>query len=81
MAMLNPETIIIVFEIETKRQLMLQALLQGEDGLGFVRCMDGAQQLWTTSSQIREVKDWLKCLPTSFNLRILDEYTWSKGEA
>ena len=71
------ETIIIEFELEKKQQLLFQALLQGEDGLAFVRCMHGVQQLWTTSSQIDALKDWLKCLPKSFNLCILQEYVWT----
>ena len=75
------DTVIIEFELAAKHQLLLQAMLQGEDGLGFVRCVDGVQQLWTTSSQIEEIKEWLKCLPASFNLCILNEYIWKNGEA
>ena len=75
------DTVIIEFELEAKHQLLFQAMLQGEDGLGFVRCVNGEQQLWTTSLQIEEIKEWLKCLPASFNLRILNEYIWIKGEA
>jgi len=70
------ETIIIEFELEKKQQRLFQALLQGEDGLAFVRCVDGMQQLWTTSSQVETLKEWLKCLPKSFNLCILQEYVW-----
>ena len=71
------ETVILEFELEKKQHLLFQALLQGEDGLAFVRCMHGVQQLWTTSAQIDTLKDWLKCLPKSFNLRILQEYIWA----
>ncbi|MCF6208638.1 MAG: glutamate racemase [Ghiorsea sp.] len=71
------ETIIVEFTLEKKQHLLFQALLQGEDGLAFVRCVDGVQQLWTTSSQIDALKDWLKCLPKSFNLCILQEYVWT----
>ena len=71
------ETIIVEFTLEKKQHLLFQALLQGEDGLAFVRCKHGVQQLWTTSSQIDALKDWLKCLPKSFNLCILQEYVWT----
>ncbi|MDQ7003346.1 MAG: glutamate racemase [Ghiorsea sp.] len=71
------ETMIIEFELEKKQQLLFQALLQGEDGLGFVRCIHGVQQLWTTSAQLDALKDWLKSLPKSFNLCILQEYVWT----
>ena len=74
------DTVIIEFELAAKHQLMFQAMLQGEDGLAFVRCVDGVQQLWTTSGQVDEVNEWLKCLPETFNIRILQIYIW-KGEA
>jgi len=72
------DTVIIEFELEAKQHLIFQALLQGEDGLAFVRCVDGVQQLWTTSRQSNEARNWLKTLPSSFNIRILREYIWSK---
>lgn len=73
----NIETVIIEFELQAKYQLLFQAMLQGEDGLAFVRCVNGVQQLWTTSVQVGELRDWLKCLPDSFNLCILNDYIWS----
>ena len=73
------ETVIIEFDLQAPEQLLFQAMLQGEDGLAFVRCVDGVQQLWTTSAQVEELKVWLKCLPESFNLTILKEYCWSKS--
>ncbi|MDQ6980121.1 MAG: glutamate racemase [Ghiorsea sp.] len=71
------ETIIVEFTLEKKQHRLFQALLQGEDGLAFVRCVHGVQQLWTTSSQIDALKDWLKCLSKSFNLCIVQEYVWT----
>ncbi|MDX8387726.1 MAG: hypothetical protein R8M46_04220 [Ghiorsea sp.] len=72
------ETVIIEFDLQAQYQLLFQAMLQGEDGLAFVRCVDGVQQLWTTSLQVDELKGWLmKYLPDSFNLCILNEYIWS----
>ncbi|WP_081881075.1 glutamate racemase [Ghiorsea bivora] len=71
------ETIIVEFSLEKKQQLLFQALLQSEDGLAFVRCVHGVQQLWTTSAQVETLKEWLKCLPKSFNLCILQEYVWT----
>ncbi len=78
-ALLN-ETMIIEFELAAKYQLLFQALLQGEDGLAFVRCVHGVQQLWTTAGQLEEVNAWLKCLPGHFNIRILQTYRWKAGE-
>lgn len=75
-AMATSETTIIEFELEAKHQLMFQAMLQGEDGLAFVRCVNGVQQLWTTSTQVSALYDWLQCLPETFNLRILRQYVW-----
>jgi len=77
---LQNETLIIEFELSAKHQLLFQAMLQGEDGLAFVRCVHGAQQLWTTAPQLEEVYAWLKCLPAHFNIRILREYVWSNEE-
>ena len=79
MPSLKHEIMIVEFELSDKQHLLFQALLQGEDGLAFVRCVDGVQQLWTTAVQLGEVKVWLKSLPEPFNVRILREYIW-KGE-
>ena len=75
------DTEIIEFELEDKYQLLFQAMLQGEDGLAMVRCIDGVQQIWTTTPQLDELMDWLKCLPEHFNVRILRKYRWEQGAA
>jgi len=72
------DTVIIEFELAAKHQLLFQAMLQGEDGLAMVRCINGVQQLWTTPSQLGALRDWLKIIPCSFNMRILDTYTWQR---
>jgi glutamate racemase len=74
------DTIIIPFELEKKQHLLFQALLQGEDGLAFVRCVDGVQQLWTTSVQVEALKAWLKTLPKNMKLNILETSVWIKGQ-
>jgi len=71
------QTIIIEFELQAKQQLMFQALLQGEDGLGLVRCVDGIQQLWTTTGQFERLQVWLAALPENLQVHQLRSYTWS----
>ncbi len=80
MPFMQHETMIIEFELAARYQLLFQAMLQGEDGLAFVRCVDGVQQLWTTAGQADEVNAWLKCLPDTFNIRILRTYIWKAEE-
>jgi len=71
------QTTIIEFELETKQQLMFQALLQGEDGLALVRCVDGVQQLWTTASQVERLQSWLSLLPKTLQIHQLRSYLWT----
>jgi len=70
------ETVIIEFELKTKQHLLFQALLQGEDGLAFVRCAHGVQQLWTTSEQVEALYVWLKFLPKHLSVHVVREYIW-----
>ncbi len=62
--------------------VLLQSLLQGEDGLATVRCFDPEkkkQQFWTTPEQLHDLYDWLESLPASLNVKITGEWQWQKN--
>jgi len=71
------QVLIIEFFIAPKQSILFQSILQGEDGLGVVRCFDPEkkkQQLWTSADQKDEVYDWIKSLPESLNIQIMGEW-------
>jgi len=74
------ETLIIEFTIAPRQSTLFQSLLQGEDGLGVIRCFDPEkkkQQLWSSADQRGDIYDWLNSLPESFHCRISGEWYWS----
>jgi len=73
----HDRTLIIEFVIAPRQSVLFQSILQGEDGLGVVRCFDPEkkkQQLWTSADQKREVYDWLKSLPEGLDVEITGEW-------
>jgi len=73
------QTLIVEFIMPARQQNHFQGLLQGEDGLGVVRCFDPEKkkmQLWTTVEQKEELYDWLHSLPDHLQVQILDEWLW-----
>jgi len=80
----HDQVFIIEFVITPKQSILLQSILQGEDGLGVIRCFDPEkkkQQLWTTPAQKHEVRDWLAGLPECLQCRVTGEWYWSADDA
>lgn len=76
------EVLIIELEIPPRQQILLQSILQGEDGLGVVRSFDpvnGRQQFWTTPDQRQEAYAFLYSLPESIGCRITGEWLWQEN--
>jgi len=77
----HDQTLIIELTIAAKQSTLFQSILQGEDGLGVVRCFDPdkqKQQLWTSADQKDEVYDWLNSLPARLQCRVSGEWYWSR---
>jgi len=61
----HSQTLIIELLVASRQSVMLQSILQGEDGLGVIRCFDSnksdpekkKQQLWTSADQKADVYD------------------------
>jgi len=73
----HSQTLIIEFVVAPRQSILFQSILQGEDGLGVVRCFDPEkkkQQLWTSADQKHEVYDWLKSLPEHLNVEVTGEW-------
>jgi len=73
------QTLIIELTIAATQSALFQSILQGEDGLGVVRCFDPdkqKQQLWTSALQKAEVYDWLNSLPASVQCHVCDQWYW-----
>jgi len=80
----HDQTLIIELTIARKQSTLFQSILQGEDGLGVIRCFDPEkkkQQLWTTPAQKCEVYDWLASLPECLQCRVTGEWFWSADDA
>jgi len=74
---IRSQTLIVEFIVAPRQSVLFQSILQGEDGLGVVRCFDPEkkkQQLWTSTDQRNEVYDWLKSLPESLDVEITGEW-------
>lgn len=77
----HDQTLIIELTIARKQSTLFQSILQGEDGLGVIRCFDPEkkkQQLWTSADQKDEVYDWLDSLPARLQCRVIGEWYWSE---
>jgi len=73
------QVLVIELEIPVAHQILVQSILQGEDGLGVIRSFDhtlGRQQLWTTPSQRQQAIDWLDSLPEALGCRVTGEWLW-----
>jgi len=73
----DTRTLIIELCMESRQSALFQSILQGEDGLGVVRCFDPEkhkQQLWTTVDQKDDVYAWLNSLPENLNIRVSGEW-------
>jgi len=71
------QTLIIEITMASKQLILFQSILQGEDGLGVIRCFDPEkkkQQLWTSADQKDEVYAWLNSLPPSLECRITGKW-------
>ncbi|MDQ6993871.1 MAG: DUF4911 domain-containing protein [Mariprofundus sp.] len=73
------QVLIIELEIPVAHQILLQSILQGEDGLGLIRSFDGQggrQQFWTTPCQRQDAYQWLASLPEKLGCCITGEWIW-----
>jgi len=73
------QVLIIELDIPLARQILVQSILQGEDGLGVIRSFDhvsGRQQFWTTQDQRHEALDWLASLPDELACCVTGEWLW-----
>ena len=76
-ALRHSQTLIIEFAVAPRQSILCQSILQGEDGLGVVRCFAPErkkQQLWTIADPQNEVYDWLKSLPEHLNVEVTGEW-------
>jgi len=70
---------IVEFLTPASQAVLLQSILQGEDGLAMVRCLDPEkkrQQFWTTSDQLDDLYLWLDSLPEHLNVEVTGEWVW-----
>jgi len=75
----HDQTLIIELIIAPEQSILFQSILQGEDGLGVVRCFDPEkkkQQLWTSAGQKDAVYAWLNSLPASLEYHVTGEWYW-----
>jgi len=78
------DVVIIELEIPQSQQILLQSILQGEDGIGVIRSFDhcdGRQQFWTTASRRQDAYDWLDSLPDTIGCRVTGEWLWQNDTA
>ncbi|MDX8406098.1 MAG: DUF4911 domain-containing protein [Mariprofundus sp.] len=78
-ACLAAQVIVIELEIPSRQQILLQSILQGEEGIGVIRSFDrhtGRQQLWTTPAQKQEAYDWLASLNPEIECTVTAEWLW-----
>jgi hypothetical protein len=84
---MSSDIIIVEVVLPESRAVLLQSLLQGEDGLATIRCLDPEkkrQQFWTTPEQKDELYDWINTLPDSLAIKITGQWTWrekAEGES
>ena len=78
-AIMAAETLIVELRVPRQSVILLQGLLEGEDGLAVMRCMDAShecQQLWSTPEQREELYAWLQGLPKSMQVEFKREWIW-----
>ncbi len=80
--MKSSDIIILVVWLPKYAVVRFQSLLDGEDGLATLRCMDkasGEQELWTTKVQIDELRRWLASMPPELGVKIIREDVFRRG--
>jgi len=73
----SDQTLIIELIVARRQSVLFQSILQGEDGLGVIRCFDPEkkkQQLWTTPAQKDEVYAFLNSLPEHLDIQLAGEW-------
>lgn len=73
-------TVMIGFTIARRYAFLFQVLLEGEEGLAVVRCMDpdkSVQQLWVPYARQGELAAWLQTVPEHWGFHAL----WQKEVA
>jgi len=73
----SDQTLIIELIVARRQSVLFQSILQGEDGLGVIRCFDPEkkkQQLWTTPAQKDEVYAFLNSLPDDLDIELTGEW-------
>jgi len=70
---------IVEFILPQAEAVLLQSILQGEDGLATIRCLDPEkkkQQFWTTPEQLDDLYQWLDLLPHALNVVVTGQWLW-----
>jgi len=78
----SSDIVILVVWLPRYAVVRFQSILDGEDGLATLRCMDktsGEQQLWTTKAQIDELRQWLAGMPPELEVKIVREDVFRGG--
>ncbi|MDT8375837.1 MAG: DUF4911 domain-containing protein [Mariprofundaceae bacterium] len=79
---MSDDVVIVEVILPESQVVLLQSLLQGEDGLATIRCLDPEkkrQQFWTTQEQLGDLYQWLGSLPETMGVIITGEWSW-QGE-
>ncbi len=77
------DVMIVEFELPPVNAVLLQSILQGEDGLATIRCFDPdkrRQQFWTTRDQLGDLHSWITSMPASMGVKITGEWLWQSGD-
>jgi len=70
---------IVEVELPPSQVVLMQSLVQGEEGLATVRCMDPngkRQQFWTTAAMLPELNEWLGSLPETIDIKVTGQWRW-----
>ncbi|MCF7821499.1 MAG: DUF4911 domain-containing protein [Mariprofundaceae bacterium] len=76
---MDHDVVIVEVSLPPAEAVLLQSLLQGEDGLATIRCMDPEkkrQQFWTTPQQLDDLYRWLDSLPNILHVEVTGEWCW-----
>lgn len=79
---MSRDVVIVEVLLPQAEAVLLQSLLQGEDGLATIRCLDPEkkrQQFWTTPEQLDDLYQWLDSLPNTLHVEVTDEWLWQEG--
>jgi len=77
------DVVIVEFTVPPANAVLLQSILQGEDGLATIRCFDPEkrlQQFWTTRDQLDELQAWIASMPESMDIQLTGEWFWRSGD-